>query len=151
VDPDGAGFDTAMRTAMRLSKYEHILDPVDVHSLVALTSYYNGYFEQCSRAFTKLETSDDCPDDRKDGFSELAMDIFTTNAPMDPTAALLDDSSKFCVASGKPLQEDSRTTQCTTCKRKTLTQEIRRCSLRNCSLCHSPLAGMSAALPTAYE
>ena len=69
---------------MRLAKYEHILDPTDVQSLIALTSYYNGYFEQCSRAFTKLETADDCPQDKRDGFSDLAMDIFTSNAPSDP-------------------------------------------------------------------
>ena len=150
MDPDGAGFDTAMRTAMRLNKYEHILDPVDVHSLVALTSYYNGYFGQCSRAFTKLETSEECPDEKKEGFSELAMDIFTINPPTDP-AKTVDADGKFCVASGKPIQEDSRTTRCTTCKRHSLTQEIRRYALRNCPLCHSPLGGTSAALPTAYE
>merc|ERR1712054_727319 len=102
-----------MRTAMRLNKYEHILDPVDVQSLVALTSYYNGYFEQCSRAFTKLETSEECPENKKEEFSELAMDIFTTNPPADP-ARTLDVEGKFCVASGKTLQEDSRTTRCTT-------------------------------------
>ena len=126
------------------------MDPVDVHSLVALTSYYNGYFEQCSRAFTKLETSEDCPDDKKEGFSELAMDIFTTNAPSDP-AKVDNFGSKFCVASGKPLHEESRTIRCTTCKRHSLTQEIRRYQLRNCPLCHSPLGGAGATLPTAYE
>ena len=153
---------------MRLAKYEHILDPTDVQSLIALTSYYNGYFEQCSRAFTKLETADDCPQDKRDGFSDLAMDIFTSNAPSDPVQidgldgvrgppnslesispalgslarALL--AQKWCVASGKPILEDSRTTKCKTCKRRALTREIR--AMHNCPLCHSPIGGADAAV-----
>jgi WD repeat-containing protein 35 len=143
TDPDGAGFDTAMRTAMRLAKYEHILDPTDVQSLIALTSYYNGYFEQCSRAFTKLETADDCPQDKRDGFSDLAMDIFTSNAPSDPVQ--IDGlDGKWCIASGKPILEDSRTTKCKTCKRRALTREIR--AMHNCPLCHSPIGGADAAV-----
>lgn len=30
-----------MRTALRLSKYEDVLDPKDIYSLIALTSFYN--------------------------------------------------------------------------------------------------------------
>ena len=153
---------------MRLAKYEHILDPTDVQSLIALTSYYNGYFEQCSRAFTKLETADDCPQDKRDGFSDLAMDIFTSNAPSDPVQIdgldgvrgppnLLESISpalgslarallaqKWCIAAGKPILEDSRTTKCKTCKRRALTREIR--AMHNCPLCHSPIGGADAAV-----
>ena len=57
-----------------------------MQSLVALTSYYNGYFQQCSRAFTKLETmeSDAISTEKREQFAELAMDIFTANKPADP-------------------------------------------------------------------
>ena len=33
-----------------------MLKPEDVYSLVSLTAFYNGYFEQCSKAFTRLES-----------------------------------------------------------------------------------------------
>jgi WD repeat-containing protein 35 len=45
-----------MKTALRLANYEDILEPKDVHSLIALTAYYNEYYAISSRAFIKLES-----------------------------------------------------------------------------------------------
>ena len=33
-----------------------MLDPLDVYSLLGLTAFYNGFFGQCSKAFTRLES-----------------------------------------------------------------------------------------------
>jgi WD repeat-containing protein 35 len=48
--------DAAMKTALRLTEYEDILDPREIYSLVALTAYHNKYFAQCSKAFIRLES-----------------------------------------------------------------------------------------------
>jgi WD repeat-containing protein 35 len=46
----------AMRTAIRLTDYEDMLDPATVYSLVALTAFYNRNYQECSKAFVKLES-----------------------------------------------------------------------------------------------
>jgi len=90
----------AMRTAMRLTEYEDVLDPRAVHSLIALAAYYNGFFGQCSRAFIRLEQLGTREDEagvgvtntshapvseaERTAFSELAMSIFVQHSPSDP-------------------------------------------------------------------
>lgn len=37
-------------------RYDDVLGPQDVYSLVGLTAFYNGFFGQCSKAFTRLES-----------------------------------------------------------------------------------------------
>jgi len=44
-----------MKTALRLIEYEKELNTKEVYSLVALASYYNNCFKECSKAFVKLE------------------------------------------------------------------------------------------------
>ena len=44
--------DAAMVTAIRLAEYEDILDTVTIYSLIALTTFYNKHFRECSKAFT---------------------------------------------------------------------------------------------------
>ena len=44
-----------MKTALRLSDYEDMLDPKEIHSLIAITAFYNKFFKQCSKAFIRLE------------------------------------------------------------------------------------------------
>ena len=36
-------------------RYDDVLDPQDIYSLLGLTAFYNGFFGQCSKAFTRLE------------------------------------------------------------------------------------------------
>jgi len=37
-------------------RYDDVVDPQDVYSLLGLTAFYNGFFGQCSKAFTRLES-----------------------------------------------------------------------------------------------
>ena len=46
---------SAMITALRCTQYEHILNPFDIYSFIALSSYFSENFTVCSKAFTKLE------------------------------------------------------------------------------------------------
>eukprot|EP00434_Breviolum_minutum_P016125 symbB.v1.2.014211.t2/scaffold1027.1/size171366/13 len=79
----------AMKTSLRLAEYEDILDTQTIYSLIALTTYYNKFFAQCSRAFIKLEASSDVSDEMRNKFADLALSIFTRNAPRDPQGHML--------------------------------------------------------------
>ena len=48
--------DGAMRVALLLREYEDMLKAQEIYSLLALTSFYNKYYNQCSKAFMKLES-----------------------------------------------------------------------------------------------
>jgi len=50
-----------MKLAMALENYDDIIDPVDVYSLIALTSFHNQMYGVCSNAFMRLEQLDDVP------------------------------------------------------------------------------------------
>merc|ERR1719263_1375801 len=77
-------FEAAMKSSIRLSEYEDILDTQSIYSLMALTTYYNKFFLQCSRAFIKLEASSDISPEMQKKFGDLALKIFTRNPPRDP-------------------------------------------------------------------
>jgi hypothetical protein len=53
----------------------------------ALTSFYNKYYGQCSRAFIKLESLEGVSKEELDRYKKLAVAIFTRNAPKDPPEA----------------------------------------------------------------
>ncbi|CAJ1415377.1 unnamed protein product [Effrenium voratum] len=82
-------FEQAMKTSLRLSEYEDILDTQTIYSLIALTTYYNKFFMQCSKAFIKLEASADVSDEMRTKFADLALSIFTRNVPRDPSSQML--------------------------------------------------------------
>jgi len=119
--------DQAMKTSLRLSEYEDILDVQTIYSIIALTTYYNKYFAQCSKAFIKLEASTEIPEEMRTKFADLALRIFKKNAPRDPSSRMLPcpkcntrmhDWSitcpscnyrlKFCVASGRSIFPEDR-------------------------------------------
>uniref|UniRef100_A0A0G4GH72 Uncharacterized protein n=1 Tax=Chromera velia CCMP2878 TaxID=1169474 RepID=A0A0G4GH72_9ALVE len=112
----------AMRAALHLSEYEDQLGVVTVWSLVALCCFYNRFYLQCSRAFTKLEASQEISEDNRSKYEELALSIFTKFPPQDPQtkkhpcprcqasipdiAATCRDCGerlKFCCATGRTL------------------------------------------------
>lgn len=118
----------AMKTSLRLAEYEDILDTQTIYSLIALTTYCNKFFAQCSRAFIKLEASNDVSDEMRTKFADLALSIFTRNAPRDPTGHMLpcpkcgtrindwvincpscNHRLAFCVASGRSIFPEDRT------------------------------------------
>ena len=43
-------------------RYDDVLSPQDIYSLVGLTAFYNGFFGQCSQAFTRLESLHSLPE-----------------------------------------------------------------------------------------
>eukprot|EP01052_Picozoa_sp_SAG31_P004072 SAG31_NODE_165_length_21701_cov_9.786409_4_plen_333_part_00 len=139
-------FEACMRTSLRLMDYEDILDPVDVYSLIALTCYYNGFNQQCSRAFTKLETMDNVPAEKMQECSDLAMDIFARSpgGPKDPESArkftVWLPANMTCVASGKPIVDETKAYQCKACRHRCLMKELKALDLRHCPLCHSAIS-----------
>jgi len=121
-------YEQAMKTALRLADYEDILDTQTIFSIIALTTYYNKFFMQCSKAFIKLEASTDISEEMRKKFADLALRIFTRNRPDDPPSRM-DSCPKckqqipdwsvacphcnyrlpFCVASGRSIFSKERT------------------------------------------
>eukprot|EP00003_Mantamonas_plastica_P005395 TRINITY_DN1432_c0_g2_i2.p1 TRINITY_DN1432_c0_g2~~TRINITY_DN1432_c0_g2_i2.p1 ORF type:complete len:683 (-),score=224.60 TRINITY_DN1432_c0_g2_i2:311-2359(-) len=144
----------AMITAIRLTEYDDILDAQVVYALVALTSYYNKHYGQCSKAFIKLEAMDSLSKEQREQYEDLAMDVFIKYVPRDPISRsgarcpscdtqIHDWSTQCegcgnqfaaCIASGRPIT-DSHYFQCRTCKHGGRHMEVQK--LRNCPLCHS--------------
>ncbi|KUF87047.1 WD repeat protein 35 [Phytophthora nicotianae] len=83
----GGRIDRALRTCLKLSAYEDILEEREIYSLIALTAFYTKHYEQCSKAFVKLETLPGLDDKELQAMSELALKIFTTTRTehQDPT------------------------------------------------------------------
>jgi WD repeat-containing protein 35 len=155
-EPTATG--SAMAAAQRLTEYEDILPALEVYSLVALTAFMNGHYEQCSLAFMKLETDKDIPEDRRKAFADLALEIFSLHPPIDPEASDRKQcpschaqvapwqpscacGTRFppCMATGLPVINAAHTpvTACRQCHAQSLEVVVRR--MRNCPLCHFPL------------
>lgn len=147
--------DAAMKTALRLSDYEDVLDPVCINSLLALVSCANRAFGTCSKAFIKLESIESLTQEQKDAYEELALEIFTKHSPKDSRGnkaectnceTMIPDWSQVCpncdikfptcIVSGRPLLE-YQFWMCGTCKHRAYEQEIN--ALNHCPLCHAPI------------
>ena len=48
-------YDGAMKCSIKLCEYDDILNPRDIYSLLALTSYFNKFYGICSQAFVKVK------------------------------------------------------------------------------------------------
>jgi len=118
-------YEASMRTVLHIADYEDVLDTQTIYSLIALTAYYNKFFMQCSRAFIKLEASTDISEEMRTKFGDLALQIFTRNAPNDPSSRMMPCPKcqhrmhdwctecpgcsrrlPFCVASGRTIFPD---------------------------------------------
>jgi hypothetical protein len=62
----------SMRTAIRCSEFEDVLEPYDIFSLIALAAYHCGYFGVCSKAFIKLETLHTTSSSNTDAISNIS-------------------------------------------------------------------------------
>ena len=152
--------DGAMMTALRLAEYEDILDTVTIYSLIALTTFYNKHFFECSKAFTELETQKGITQKERDRYSDMALSIFSICQPKNPSKLRMlpcpnckHEIAKFhtscencgtkfppCIASGKPIGQSLGNVQsipwtCKVCRHKALEKELR--GLATCPLCHS--------------
>lgn len=74
---------SAVLTSLRLRVYEDILDVEDVYGLLALTSSAARLFGTCSKAFIKLESLESIPEQRRQEYEELAVNIFSKYDPSD--------------------------------------------------------------------
>jgi len=147
--------DAAMKTALRLAMFEDILEPRDIYSMIALTSFHAKYYSQCSKAFIRLETLKELSQEDRDGMADLALKIFTKNPPSDPSSRnyncpkcneVVKDwftqcrgcGHKFgaCIQTGRALME-KRLYTCRQCRHQAYDHELRGVS--NCPLCHTVL------------
>jgi hypothetical protein len=76
LNPVKGYLDASMKTALRLQDYEDIMPVKDIYALIALTSYFNKHYGQCSKAFIKLETLPDHESSVLDAYQDLALNIF---------------------------------------------------------------------------
>ncbi|KAJ0409897.1 hypothetical protein P43SY_005791 [Pythium insidiosum] len=146
----------ALRTSLKLTAYEDILEDREIYSLVALTAFYTKHYEQCSKAFIKLEMLPTLSDKDRAAMSELALKIFTTARPQDPTTrpqecpscrSYVKDwdtrcgncSRQFptCMLTGASIL-DHRSVTCKTCRHASIEVEVR--DRKNCPLCHTQYA-----------
>ncbi|GBG63808.1 hypothetical protein CBR_g39592 [Chara braunii] len=150
----------AMTTTLRLCDYEDVLDAFDIYSLVAITSYFNKCFAQCSKAFIRLERmSETSRREKHKAYSDLAMSIFIDHPPVDPVGGpkivcpqckqptqdwrsrcpspTCNNPLPFCVASGRSIGEEPRI-KCHVCRHLIITSELGP-HTRSCPLCHSAL------------
>jgi len=72
-----------MKTAMRLIEYEKELQTKDVYSLVAIASFFNSCFRECSRALVKLERLETLTPAEREAYELLAINLFSRNPPVD--------------------------------------------------------------------
>jgi WD repeat-containing protein 35 len=144
----------SMRTAIRCSEFEDVLEPYDIFSLIALASCHCGYFGVCSKAFVKLETLHTTTSSSSDAMSSissssntnttqqqqheadviqtLAVNIFTKHPPLDNDP--LEQQLRDCLNEGKPFQACTVTGQlimsrprafmCKTCRHFAIDREM---------------------------
>jgi len=151
-------YESAMKTALRLADYEDVIDPKDVYSLIALSSFHNKHYGTSSKAFIKLEALPDLTDDERKKYQRVAFSIFSTHLPTDPPpkrafhcpglkcqAQCKDyDTSCFscgknfpaCLVSGRAILSKD-THQCRVCKHHMYERELRK--FVYCPLCHTIL------------
>jgi WD repeat-containing protein 35 len=131
----------AMVTAARCMQYEDVLGTKEAASLIALTSFYNRHYGECSKAFIKLESQKGLPQAELDNYIALAVSIFARHPPQDPdsdaSSRLFDTGRPACVASGRPLGGSESTLSCKVCSHKMFSRELRGSC---CPLCHSKLS-----------
>ena len=135
----------ALVTSTKLREYDDVLEPKDIHSLIALCAFYNRAWGQCSKAFIELESLKGLSEDEKSAYAELALSIFSQNAPEDPpniarAMRLCEVGVPACVASGIRIGDaDGKrgVYKCKRCSRKMI--EDRSRGFSNCPLCHNAL------------
>ena len=64
--------------------YSNIIGEDKAAALLAICGVKTRHYGQCSRALTTLEHYDDYPEEKRNKFSDLAIEIFVKNAPQDP-------------------------------------------------------------------
>lgn len=150
-------YDSAMKTALHLRDYDDFIDIEEIYCLLALASCLNRAFSICSKAFVKLESCETIPQERRNAYEELAIAVFTKNAPKESKntsksectycETMIPDwctvcpscHTKFsiCVASGRPIMDSSQQWTCSRCAHNAHKSDL--VNFNNCPLCHQKL------------
>eukprot|EP00727_Mastigamoeba_balamuthi_P004271 m51a1_g13841 hypothetical protein (1211) ;mRNA; r:520608-525261 len=121
--------DACMKTSIRLTEYEDILDQREIYTLIALSSYYNKHYKQCSRAFTRLEMLEALTPEQRRAYQDL-FEIFTRHPPVDP-----ETKRKYNCPSCDTQIRECNYVSCHLCKHSVYESESH--NLKNCALCHN--------------
>lgn len=147
----------ALQTSLKLREYEDILAFKEIYSLVGIVSYYTKHYEQCSKAFIKLESNPTFTIAEKQQYADLALAIFLNTSPQDPPSS----RNAPCKSCQKPMKPgattcsscyrtyticmmtgatiiDERVYTCKTCRHHSIESELR--GMQSCPLCHAPLS-----------
>jgi WD repeat-containing protein 35 len=147
-----------MKTAMRLIEYEKELQTKDVYSLVAIASFFNQCYRECSRALVKLERLESLTKTEREAYEMLAINLFFRHQPHDQKQKQEFNCPKCdnvitefdinckkcgahyspCIASGMSIREKEYY-MCRTCKHKALHKELTYLKLKHCPLCHAKM------------
>ncbi|VDM60575.1 unnamed protein product [Angiostrongylus costaricensis] len=79
----------AMKTSLYLTQFEAYIDPIEIHSLLALSSCACRQFTVCSRAFMSLESLTDPASEERRAYQKLALELFTRLADILTKGAML--------------------------------------------------------------
>ncbi len=89
---------SALKTALRLVQYEKEIEAKEVYRLIALSSFLNKSYKECSRALSKLENMRSLTNDEREKYQELAVSIFTKYDPYNKKESQLKCPEKKCEA-----------------------------------------------------
>eukprot|EP00050_Salpingoeca_kvevrii_P018636 m.76510 g.76510 ORF g.76510 m.76510 type:complete len:1153 (+) comp8114_c0_seq1:167-3625(+) len=132
-------------SAMRLTEYDDILDPVLAYSVLALAAIANQCYGICSRAFIKLESLPGLSEKQRAAYEALSMQIFTKHQPVDSdigvqalgmmnSAEYSSSASTYSIVTGRPILSNEYWL-CSVCKHRAAANEIMH--LSTCPLCHA--------------
>ncbi|VDO33905.1 unnamed protein product [Haemonchus placei] len=132
----------AMKTSLYLTQFEAYIEPIEVHSLLALSSCACRQFSVCSRAFMRLESLADPQSEERRAYQKLALDLFSRYPPTDNQGKTAnctgcDKAFPVCIASGRPMIA-YQFWLCPVCKQRAYEEEIH--SFKFCPLCHAQIA-----------
>ena len=149
----------ALKTALRLALYEKELGAKQVYQLIALTSFLNQNYKDCSKALSTLEQLPSLTNSQRQKFKDLAVNIFTRYPPKNHNEKTITCPSKNCgaqiseyaisckvcgsnfspcVVSGQSIFNKGYF-KCKRCKHRSLEKEVMKKQIKNCPLCHLPL------------
>lgn len=86
----------ALKTALRLVLYEKELNPKEVYRLIALSSFLNHSYRECSKALSKLEHLSNVTEAERQRYQTLAINIFINHKPKNADVKNLKCPSKNC-------------------------------------------------------
>jgi WD repeat-containing protein 35 len=95
---DFRNYHAAVKTALRLVQYEKELDAKEVYRLIALSSFLNRSYKECSKALVKLENLQGLTKDEQEKYQELAISVFTKQEPKNESEAMVKCPGKNCDA-----------------------------------------------------